>query len=117
MLVVGLDPFRVTGLWDPQPVADGIEAGRARFEARGVGVAFCLVGLDGRDDVEGVIASALLSRQWECVVVGGGVRHDEELFEQVINLVHRHAPGASIAFSAQPAGTFDAAARWLDVSE
>lgn len=113
VLVIGLDPFRVPGPWDPQPVADGIEAGRARFAEHGVGAEFCLVGLDGSDDVPAVIAAALSSRLWECVVVGGGVRGDLELFEQVVNLVRRHAPDAAIAFNASPADTFDAAARWL----
>jgi len=43
------------------------------------------------------------------------VRNQLELFEQVINLVHRHAPDAAIAFSAAPADTYEAAARWVDV--
>lgn len=113
MLVVGLDPFRVPGPWDPQPIADGIEVGRARFAEHGVGVELCLVGLDGSDDVLAVIAAALGSRTWECIVIGGGVREDTELFEQVVNLVRRQAPEAAIAFSDSPDATYDAAARWL----
>lgn len=113
MLVIGLDPFRVPGPWDPQPIADGIEAGRARFAEHGIGVDFCLVGLDGSDDVPAVVADALGSRAWECVVIGGGVRGDTELFEQVVNLVRRHATDAAIAFSDSPDATYDAAARWL----
>ena len=46
-------------------------------------------------------------------MIGGGVRGDLELFERVINLVHRQAPAAAIAFDDTPAGTFTAAARWL----
>jgi len=41
------------------------------------------------------------------------VYHDLHLFETVINLVHRHAPQASIAYNATPADTYDAAARWI----
>jgi hypothetical protein len=69
--VIGLDPYRVPGPWDPKP----------------------------------------------CVVIGGGVRNEDqlELFEQVINLVRRYAPGAAIAFNSTTAGTFDAAARWVDI--
>lgn len=113
VLVIGLDPHRVPGPWDPRPVADGIEAGKARFVDHGVGAEFCLFGLDGSDDVDAVVTAALTRRAWECVVVGGGVRNDPELFEDVINLVRRHAPGAAIAFNATPEGTFDAAARRL----
>jgi len=115
VLVIGLDPFRVPGPWDPQPIADGIEAGKSRFAEHGIGAAFCLFGLDGSDDMEAVVTAALRARSWECVVVGGGVRNQLELFEQVINLVHRHAPDAAIAFSAAPADTYVAAARWVDV--
>lgn len=111
--MIGLDPYRVPGPWDPKPVVDGIEIGRARFVEHGIGAQFCLFGLDGGDDVAAVVTAALRANAWECVVVGGGVRHDEELFEQVINLVRQHSPGAAIAFNATPAETYDAAARWI----
>jgi uncharacterized glyoxalase superfamily protein PhnB len=117
ILVIGLDPYRVPGPWDPQPVADAIEAGIARFAEHGVGVETCLLGLDGSDDVPAVVAAALRARPWACVVIGGGVRNDDQLqlFEQVLNLVRRHAPDAAIAFSSTPSDTFDAAARWVDI--
>jgi hypothetical protein len=114
VLVIGLDPYRVPGPWDPKPVADGIDVGRARFDEHGVGAEFCLVGLDGSDDAEAVFTAALCSRPWECVVIGGGLR-DQPLFERVVNLVRRHASGAAIAFNATPADTFDAAARWIEI--
>jgi hypothetical protein len=115
VLVIGLDPYRVPGPWDPQPVADGIAVGLARFAEHGVPVSSCLVGLDGSDDIPAVVTEALRRRPWECVTIGGGVRNQLELFEQVINLVRRHAPGAAIAFNSTPSDTFDAAARWIDV--
>lgn len=76
---------------------------------------FCLVGLDGSDDVEVVVTAALCAQPWECVVIGGGVRNQLELFERVINLVRRHAPDAAIAFNSTPADTFEAAARWMQI--
>src|SRR5690348_16068215 len=113
VLVIGLDPRRVPGPWDPEPVVAQIEAGMSKFAAAGVGAESCLVGLDGSDDVEAVVAAALGQRAWEVVIVGGGVRHDDELFERVINLVRRHAAGAAIAFNSTPSYTYEAAARWL----
>jgi hypothetical protein len=59
VLVIGLDPYRVPGPWDPAPVAEAIEAGLAKFAEHGVGVETCLVGLDGSDDVETVVGNAL----------------------------------------------------------
>jgi hypothetical protein len=117
VLVIGLDPFRVPGPWDPKPVADAIEVGIARFAEHRLGVETCLFGLDGSDDVGAVVAAALRSRPWECVVIGGGVRHEDQLdlFERVLNLVRRYAPDAAIAFNSTAADTFDAAARWVDV--
>lgn len=118
VLVIGLDPYRVPGPWDPKPVADAIEVGIARFAEHGVGVETCLFGLDGSDDIAEVVGAAVRARPWECVVIGGGVRGPEdqlELFEQVLNLVRRHAPDAAIAFNRTPTDIFDAAARWIDI--
>lgn len=116
VLVIGLDPHRVPGPWDPAPVADAIAEGIARFADAGIGVERCMLGLDGSDDIHAVVTEALVSRPWSVVVVGGGLRDADgqlHLFEQIVNLVHRHAPGAAIAFNDTPRDTFDAAARWL----
>ena len=117
MLVVGLNPYRVPGPWDPAPVAEGIKTGMAKFAEHGIGAQSCLFGLDGSDDPEELVTAALLSQPWECVVIGGGVRRAEEhlaLFERVVNLVRRHAPDAAIAFNTTPSDTYEAAARWID---
>jgi hypothetical protein len=97
-------------------MAEAIAAGMARFAEAGVGAESCLFGLDGSDDIEAVVTAALDRRPWEVVVIGGGVRTNEErleLFERIINLVRRHAPGAAIAFNRKPDRTYEAAARWL----
>jgi hypothetical protein len=119
VLVIGLDPYRVPGPWDPKPVADAIRAGIARFAEHNVGVETCLFGLDGSVDVVEVVTTALQASRWECVVIGGGLRHEDqlELLECVLNLVRRHAPDAAIAFNSTPADTFDAAARWIAMSD
>ena len=117
VLVIGLDPYRVPGPWDPKPVADAIEVGLARFAEHGIGAASCLFGLDGSDEVEAVVTAALRARPWECVVIGGGLRGADdqlELFERVVNLVRRYAPAAAIAFNSTPTDTYDAAIRWVE---
>jgi hypothetical protein len=116
VLVIGLDPYRVPGPWDPTAVADAIAVSMARFADAGIGAETCLFGLDGSDDIEAVVTKALDSWPWEVVVIGGGVRKPEELldvFESIVNLVRRHAPDAAIAFNSSPEDTFEAAARWL----
>lgn len=116
MLVIGLNPYRVPGPWDPKPIADAIEIGMRKFADHGVAAESCPFGLDGQDDPEAMVAAALRSHRWECVVVGGVVRSAEgrlELFESIINLIRRHAPRASIAFNATASDTYEAAARWI----
>src|SRR5262245_48559145 len=116
VLVIGLDPYRVPGPWDPKPVADAIEIGMTALAKRGFHAEACLVGLDGSDDIEARVIAALQARSWDCVIVGGGIRHPEEqleLFESIINLIHRHAPKAAIAFNHTQQDLADAAVRSL----
>ena len=116
VLVIGLDPYRVPGPWNPKPVADAIEIGMKALADRGFHAEACLVGLDGSDDIEARVTVALQARSWDCVVVGGGIRTPEEqleLFESIINLIRRHAPQAAIAFNHTPHDLADAATRGL----
>jgi hypothetical protein len=58
----------------------------------------------------------LATANYACVVIGAGIRVPPkglELFEAVINAVHRAAPTAFIAFNTRPEDSADAAARWL----
>jgi hypothetical protein len=116
VLVIGLDPYRVPGPWDPAPVAAAIEESVGRFAEAGIDARNCLIGLDGSDDVEAVVAAALRERAWECVLIGGGIRNSEdqvELFELILNLVRQHAPNAAIAFNRDLTDIVDAVARQL----
>jgi len=113
VLVIGLDPVRIAG-WDPEPVVAAIARGQARFADHGIDADMCLVAPD--ENAEAAIVEALTGKDYACVVVGGGIRKHEpllELFENVVNLVRQHAPGAAIAFNSTPEDTADAALRWL----
>lgn len=113
VLVVGLDPTKLQG-WDPEPVLAALARGRARFDEHGIDADYCLVALD--ENTEATIVEALISKNYACVVIGGGIRTHEpllELFEKVVNLVRQHAPDAAIAFNSSPEDTADAALRWL----
>lgn len=58
----------------------------------------------------------LASANYDCVVIGAGVRLPPQglaIFEAVVNAVHRGAPGSAIAFNTRPEDTADAAARSL----
>ncbi|MCX4550088.1 hypothetical protein OG204_16190 [Streptomyces sp. NBC_01387] len=114
VLVLGIDPHSV-----PVPGMDGgvlraaLDEELARFGEYGVDAVMTLVALDGT--AEAVMVAALSARAWDVVVIGGGIRKPEPLltfFEQVVNLVRRHAPGAALAFNTSGGDSVEAAKRW-----
>lgn len=113
VLILGWDPRTVPG-YDPAPVLAAIERGTRRFEERGLSYHLGLLPFD--DSAEERAVELLRREPYECVVIGGGIRKEEELlgfFEVVVNLVRRHAPQAAIAFDSTPDDLVDAAQRWL----
>jgi len=51
----------------------------------------------------------------EAVVIGAGIRTIPAyflLFERLVNVVHRTAPGARICFNTKPSDTAEAVQRW-----
>ena len=75
------------------------------------------VGFIRPDETPGPAVERLLrSTNYDCVVIGGGVRlppRNLALFEVVINAVRKAAPGVAIAFNTRPDDSADAAARWV----
>jgi hypothetical protein len=113
VLLVGFDPRTVPGV-DAKLVETAIAIGQQRFDELGIEAVNCLVSPD--ESAEKQIVAALRERDYDCVVIGGGVRKPEpmlEFFERVVNLVHQHAPKAAIAFNTNPTDSADAAQRWI----
>jgi hypothetical protein len=113
VLLLGVDPHAFPD-FDPAPVDLAIKIGQQKFDADGIEVDTCLVQPD--DTAAPEITAALQRKPYVCVVIGGGIRKQEELlelFEVVINLVRTHAPQAAIAFNTNPTNSADAAKRWL----
>ncbi|MGI5487156.1 hypothetical protein [Microtetraspora malaysiensis] len=113
VLVVGFDPRAMPGV-DADAINTALDKELARFGELGVDSAVTLVVSD--DSAEPTLVASLTERPWDVVVVGGGIRKTEQLlllFEQIVNLVHRHAPQAAIAFNAGVADTVEAALRRL----
>ena len=75
------------------------------------------VGYIRPDETAGpTVERQLRSTNYDCVVIGGGVRlppRNLALFELVINAIRKVAPGAAIAFNTRPDDSADAAARGL----
>jgi len=118
VLAIGLDPAcadlsALPGL-SPELVRNYIDAQIKRLDLAGFTTQMCLI--DRGDTAAEVVARALQSRQFDCVVIGAGLREPTDLlllFEKVLNLVHLLAPGAHICFNTTPADTLEAVQRWL----
>ena len=121
ILLLGLDPETVD-FSDPalppgmtaEKVRAGITVALKQFTERGWESD---VGFIRPDETAGpMVERQLRSANYDCVVIGGGVRLPPRhlaLFEVVINAIHKAAPGAAIAFNTRPDDSADAAARWL----
>ncbi|MGP3988636.1 hypothetical protein [Streptomyces sp. 3N207] len=113
VLVLGFDPHTVPGV-DGYALHAALDEELARFAELSVDASVAVVAAHGPD--ESVFRTALSEREWDVVVIGGGIRKPEPallFFERVVNLVHRHAPGAAIAFNTSIGDSVEAARRWL----
>jgi hypothetical protein len=121
ILLLGLNPDTVDysdPALPPGMTAEKIRAGIAvalkQFTDRGWESD---VGFIRPDETAGpTVERQLRSANYDCVVIGGGVRlppRNLALFEVVINAIRKTAPGAAIAFNTRPDDSADAAARWV----
>jgi hypothetical protein len=107
------DPAIPPGL-DATRVAKGIKHDLELMRDRGWEAEHLPIRLDG--SLERDISDRLSARNYDCIVVGAGVRmttrHVAE-FEQVIDTIRTCAPMTPIAFNASPDSSGEAAARRL----
>ncbi len=121
VLLVGYDPETVDFSNPALPPGMNVEKIRAgialalkQMTDRGWKGDLCLIRPD--DTAGQTVERHLASANYDCVVIGAGVRLPPQglaLFEAVVNAVHRAAPAAAIAFNTRPEDSADAAARWL----
>jgi len=118
VLAIGLDPrfadYRAMPQFTPELVRAYIEAEINGVRDAGFEVDTCLLTADATAEYD--VEAALRSNRFVCVVIGAGLREPSEhllLFEKVLNLVHRLAPDACIAFNSTPADTAEAVRRWI----
>ncbi|HTO67771.1 MAG TPA: hypothetical protein VMM15_41660 [Bradyrhizobium sp.] len=118
VLAIGIDPAFADLSGQPQLSAElvrsHIDAELQRLRDQGFAVVPCLTDLG--ETAEQAVTAALNSENFDCVVIGAGLRVRPErllLFEKILNHVHRLAPRASICFNTNPADTAEAVRRWL----
>ena len=108
------DPALPPG-FNAEKIEHGIALGVSKIQDRGWQGETCMITPDAAGSA--MLESALKRAAYDCVVIGGGLRMPPKslaLFETVVNIVHKAAPNATIAFNTRPEDTADAAARQLD---
>jgi hypothetical protein len=107
------DPALPPG-FDADKINAGIAIAVEKIRERGWQGDTCMITPDAAGGA--MLEEALRGAAYDCVVIGGGLRLPPKslgLFETVVNLVHKAAPDAAIAFNTRPEDTAEAAARQL----
>lgn len=99
---------------DAAKVFAGLKSSEEELTHLGYDVQTCLT--DFGETAEAVLQAILQQKQFDCVLIGAGVRANPNnflLFEKMINVVHAHAPQAKLCFNTLPSDTAAAVKRWL----
>lgn len=107
------DPALPPG-FNAEKIRAGIDLAATRIAERGWQGDLCMITPDAGGLA--MLKAQLAAGTYDCVIIGGGLRLPPRsllLFEDVVNAVHKGAPGAAIAFNTRPDDTADVAARWL----
>ena len=108
------DPALPPG-FNAEKIKAGIAVGVAKIEERGWQGDTCMITPDAAGRV--TLENTLKGAAYDCVVVGAGLRLPPKglaLFETVVNIIHKAAPGAALAFNTSPEDSAEAAARQLN---
>ena len=121
VLVVGLDPTLIDFTQPGYPpgmtaekVFAGIKSSEDELSSLGYNVQTCMT--DFGETAEAVVQEQLEQQHFDCVMIGAGVRTVPSnflLFEKLVNVVHKHAPQASLCFNQLPHDTAEAVKRWI----
>lgn len=123
VLVIGIDPkwidfsspeFAAMPGLTAEKVSMGINGSVKALNEIGYDAELCWTDL-GKTAID-VIKAHLHQKAFDCVLIGAGIRRADsnfELFENMINAVHAHAPGAKICFNTNPGDTVQAVQRWI----
>ena len=107
------DPAIPPGM-NADKVRAGLEIAMRRLRERGIEPDLVLTSTE--EAAAGEVATALETKEYDCVVVGAGLRivpKMTRIFETVMNAVHEHAPRARLAFNSDPEDSAAAAERQL----
>lgn len=123
VLIIGIDPkwldfsspeFSAMPGITAEKVFNGITGSVTALNDLGYDAELCWTDL-GKTAIE-VIKLHLQKRDFDCVLIGAGIRKADSnftLFENMINVVHENAPKAKICFNTNPMDTVQSVQRWV----
>lgn len=123
VLIIGIDPkhldfsspeFSAVPGINAEKVYAGITGSANTLNEMGYHAEVCWIDL-GKTAMY-VIKSHLKKTEFDAVMIGAGIRKPDSnftLFENMINIIHEHAPKAKICFNTNPMDTMQAVQRWV----
>jgi hypothetical protein len=91
-----------------------LEAEKANIISQGYDVKWCFV--THADSAADDVNKELENENYDCVLIGAGVRINPDafiVFEVLVNTIHAAAPQAKICFNTNPSDTAEAVKRWV----
>jgi hypothetical protein len=98
----------------PEKLRAALEGDRDKLNSMGYNTE--LLYINDADTAFETVSNALNDTEYDCVLIGAGVRTVDEhfiVFEQLVNAVHQSAPSAKICFNTNPSDTAEAVKRWI----
>jgi hypothetical protein len=118
VLIIGFEPtlldYSIIPGLDAVKVMAGLKTDEAQLRGMGYDIELCLIDLG--DTAEAVVRDRLRQKQFNCILIGAGLRTIPIyflLFEKLLNVVHEHAPRARLCFNTKPSDTAAAIQRWI----
>jgi DNA-binding LacI/PurR family transcriptional regulator len=99
---------------DASKIQAGLDKAEQDLKRLGYDIEMCLT--DTGETAEDVVGSRLREKQFDCIIIGAGIRVVATyflLFEKLINVVHENAPQAKICFNTTPNDSPEAVQRWI----
>ena len=118
VLLIGLHPavvdYSLVPGMDATKLWAGLNEEENRLQQLGYDAQWCLTDLG--ETAESVVLERLRQKEYDCILIGAGVRTLAAhflLFQKLINIVHEHAPRAKLCFNTRPTDTVQAVQRWI----
>lgn len=121
VIVIGLDPavidftedaYRAHPDLNAQMLHDALDHDRKILEDAGFNVELCMIDLG--ETADETVTARLAGGLFDFIALGAGLRLNREntlLFERIINIVHRKAPGATLCFNTSAKDTAECVMR------